>query len=70
MADRFLLERILERGSLSVHFQAVLDVRSTWPAAHYLEALVRGPRGTTAEAPSILFEYARKKNKETTVDRA
>ena len=70
MADRFLLDRILERGSLSVHFQAVLDVHSALPQPHYLEALVRGPAGTTAEAPSILFEYARKKSKEALVDRA
>src|SRR5437899_2691196 len=34
------------------------------------EALIRGPRGTTAESPSILFEYARKKNRESDVDRA
>src|SRR5258708_25567965 len=39
------------------------------PEAHYLEALIRGPRGTIAEAPTILFEYARKKNKEALVDR-
>jgi EAL domain-containing protein (putative c-di-GMP-specific phosphodiesterase class I) len=70
VSDRFLLDRILERGSLSVHFQAVLDLQSTPLQAHYLEALVRGPRGTTAEAPSILFEYARKKSKEALVDRA
>ncbi|HEV7500360.1 MAG TPA: EAL domain-containing protein, partial [Vicinamibacteria bacterium] len=70
MGDRCLLDRILERGSLTVHFQAVLDVHSAPAQAHYLEALVRGPRGTTAEAPSILFEYARKKNKEALVDRA
>jgi EAL domain-containing protein (putative c-di-GMP-specific phosphodiesterase class I) len=70
VADRFLLEQILERGSLSVRFQAVLDVHAARPAAHYLEALVRGPRGTTAEAPTILFEYARKKSKEALVDRA
>lgn len=70
VADRFLLDRILERGSLSVHFQAVLDVHAAPPHAHYLEALVRGPRGTTAEAPSILFEYARNKSKEALVDRA
>jgi EAL domain-containing protein (putative c-di-GMP-specific phosphodiesterase class I) len=70
VSDRFLLDRILERGSLSVNFQAVLDLQSAPPQAHYLEALVRGPRGTTAEAPTILFEYARKKSKEALVDRA
>ena len=70
MAERFLLDRILEPGSLSVHFQPVLEVHTSRPRPHYLEALIRGPLGTTAEAPAILFEYARKKNKESSVDRA
>ena len=70
MSEHFLLDRILERGGLSVCFQAVLDMYEPRPHIHYLEALVRGPRGTTAEAPAILFEYARKKNKEALVDRA
>lgn len=69
MSEGVLLDRILERGSLSVHFQPVLDVHAERPEAHYLEALIRGPRGTIAEAPTILFEYARKKNKEALVDR-
>jgi len=68
--ERSLLDRILERGSLTVHFQPILDVQQPRPQAHYLEALVRGPRGTTAEAPAILFEYARKKSQEALVDRA
>ncbi len=69
MGERFLIDRILERGSLSVHFQPVLDMQAPRPEAHYLEALIRGPRGTIAENPTILFEYARKKNKEALVDR-
>jgi EAL domain-containing protein (putative c-di-GMP-specific phosphodiesterase class I) len=68
--DLCLLDQILERGSLSVHFQPILDVHAPRPRPHYVEALVRGPRGTTVEAPTILFEYARKKNKEAVVDRA
>jgi len=67
--QRSLIDHILERGSLSVRFQPVLDVRSARPQPHYLEALIRGPRGTIAEAPTILFEYARKKNMEGAVDR-
>ena len=70
MGERFLIDRILERGSLSVHFQPVLDMLGASPfQPHYLEALIRGPRGTIAETPTILFEYARKKNKEALVDR-
>jgi EAL domain-containing protein (putative c-di-GMP-specific phosphodiesterase class I) len=70
VSERFLLDRILEPGSLSVHFQPVLDVHGSRPSPHYLEALIRGPRGTSAENPSILFEYARKKSRESAVDRA
>ena len=70
MAERFLLDRILEPGSLTVHFQPVFEVHTSRPKAHYLEALIRGPRGSIAEAPAILFEYARKKSKESRVDRA
>jgi EAL domain-containing protein (putative c-di-GMP-specific phosphodiesterase class I) len=70
VGERVLLDRILERGSLSVQFQAVFDLRSGTPQPHYLEALIRGPRGTSAEAPTILFEYVRRKNKEAVVDRA
>src|SRR5262249_55058245 len=68
--QRSLIDHILERGSLAVCFQPVLDMRPSPPQAHYLEALIRGPRGTIAEAPAILFEYARKKNKEALVDRS
>ena len=70
MTERFLLDRILEPGSLSVDFQPVLEVHGSRPRPHYLEALIRGPRGTSAESPSILFEYARKKSRESAVDRA
>lgn len=65
-----LLDRILAPDSLSVCFQPVVDVYTPKKRAHYLEALIRGPRGTSVEAPSILFEYARKKNQEAAVDRA
>src|ERR1043165_8257385 len=70
MGERYLIDRILERGSLSVNFQPVLDMSAAPPPqTHYLEALIRGPPGTIAESPTILFEYARKKNKEALVDR-
>lgn len=70
MSERCLLDRILEPGSLSVRLQPVLELRGDGVRPHYFEALIRGPQGTSAETPSILFEYARKKNKESLVDRA
>jgi len=70
VGEQVLLDRILEPGSLSVHFQPVMEVHGSRVKPHYLEALIRGPHGTTAESPAILFEYARKKNRESDVDRA
>jgi EAL domain-containing protein (putative c-di-GMP-specific phosphodiesterase class I) len=70
VCDKSLLDSILEPGSLSVRFQPVLELRGTRVFTHYFEALIRGPRGTSAETPAILFEYARKKSKESAVDRA
>ena len=69
MGERCLLDRILEPGSLTVRFQPVMDVQARVPGPHYLEALVRGPQGTSGENAAILFEYARKKNRESDVDR-
>jgi EAL domain-containing protein (putative c-di-GMP-specific phosphodiesterase class I) len=64
-----LLDRVFQPGALTVRFQGVYE---TWGkgACHYAEALTRGPKGTSIEPPDVLFEYARKKNQEATVDRA
>jgi EAL domain-containing protein (putative c-di-GMP-specific phosphodiesterase class I) len=65
-----LIDRVLEPGSLSVRFQPVYEVARALPVCHYVEALIRGPKGTSLETPDILFEYARKKNQQNAVDRA
>jgi EAL domain-containing protein (putative c-di-GMP-specific phosphodiesterase class I) len=70
VGEQQLLDRILAPGSLTVQFQPVVEMRAAKPRPHYFEALVRGPVGTSAENPSILFEYARKKSRESAVDRA
>jgi len=70
VSEGFLLDRILEPGSLSVRWQPVLELRRGRVEPHYFEALIRGPQGTSAESPAILFEYARKKSQESRVDRA
>jgi EAL domain-containing protein (putative c-di-GMP-specific phosphodiesterase class I) len=69
VCETSLLDRILAPGSLSVLFQPVLRVTAGRAEPHYFEALIRGPQGTSAESPAILFEYARKKSKESAVDR-
>jgi EAL domain-containing protein (putative c-di-GMP-specific phosphodiesterase class I) len=68
--ERCLLDEILAPGNLSVCFQPVLEVQPGQASTHYFEALIRGPRGTSAESPAILFEYARRKSRESAVDRA
>lgn len=70
MGRRSLLERILEPGALRVLFQPVLEAEADRLRIHYLESLVRGPEGTSVEAPEILFDYASRKNAAAAVDRA
>ena len=66
-----LLDTILEPGRLSVVFQPIFEVVGTMrPTLHAVESLIRGPRGTNAERPSVLFEYVRRKRAEALVDRA
>ncbi len=65
-----LLDAILEPGRLSVLFQPIFEVGLAKPQLYALECLVRGPRSTNAEQPTILFEYVRRKRAEAVVDRA
>ncbi len=68
--DSTLLDAILEPGRLSVVFQPIFEVGLTSPQLHAVECLIRGPRATNAEQPTILFEYVRRKRAEAAVDRA
>src|SRR5262245_18177047 len=70
MPDRTLLDHIVRPGALTVAFQPVYDVVNQKPQVHYLEALIRGPQGTSVEPPEVLFEYARRKNSSALVDAA
>jgi EAL domain-containing protein (putative c-di-GMP-specific phosphodiesterase class I) len=69
-ADPSLLDVVLEPGRLSVVFQPMFEVCATSPRLFALECLIRGPRGTNAERPIVLFEYVRRKRAEAAVDRA
>lgn len=68
--DTTLLDTLLEPGRLSVVFQPIYEVGSGRLTLHGLECLIRGPRGTNAERPAVLFEYVRRKRAEAAVDRA
>ena len=65
-----LLDTLLEPGKLSVVFQPIYEVGSGQLTLHGLECLIRGPRGTNAERPGVLFEYIRRKRAEAAIDRA
>jgi EAL domain-containing protein (putative c-di-GMP-specific phosphodiesterase class I) len=68
--DPTLLDTLLEPGRLAVLFQPIFEVGTTRPQLFALECLIRGPQGTNAERPSVLFEYVRRKRAEAVVDRA
>jgi EAL domain-containing protein (putative c-di-GMP-specific phosphodiesterase class I) len=65
-----LLDTLLEPGRLSVVFQPIFEVGVARPHLYAVESLIRGPRGTNAERPTVLFEYVRRKRAEAIVDRA
>lgn len=69
MTSDSLLSRLLQPEALSLVFQPVFELSGRSRSVHSFEALTRGPAGTNAESPSVLFEYARRKGREETLDR-
>lgn len=65
-----LMERVIKPGAITALFQPILNIVDDEPRIVAVEGLARGPKGTTLEAPDILFEFARRKNEESIVDRA
>jgi EAL domain-containing protein (putative c-di-GMP-specific phosphodiesterase class I) len=68
--DPTLLDLLLEPGRLGVVFQPIYEVSGGPRELFALECLIRGPAGTNAERPAVLFEYVRRKRAEAAVDRA
>ncbi|MEO7795126.1 MAG: EAL domain-containing protein [Thermoanaerobaculia bacterium] len=64
-----LIERVIKPGAITAMFQPILSIIGE-PRIIAVEGLARGPKDTTLEAPDILFEFARRKNEESIVDRA
>lgn len=65
-----LMERVIEPGAITALFQPILSIRGEEARIVAVEGLARGPKGSTLESPDILFEFARRKNEESIVDRA
>jgi EAL domain-containing protein (putative c-di-GMP-specific phosphodiesterase class I) len=65
-----LLREILDHGGINVYYQPIFEMVDGRPVLFAVEALSRGPKGSNAERPDVLFEYVRRKAKEVEVDRA
>jgi EAL domain-containing protein (putative c-di-GMP-specific phosphodiesterase class I) len=65
---RTLLDQLQRPGAIRIEFQPILDISDGDPTIYALEALARGPRGTSLERPDVLFEYARRKGEESRLD--
>ena len=63
-----MMDDLLVEGALRVDFQPIVRVGSDGVELYALEALTRGPRGSTMERPDVLFEYARRKGEEIRID--
>jgi EAL domain-containing protein (putative c-di-GMP-specific phosphodiesterase class I) len=65
-----MLDRLLEPGGLHAQFQPEFDAGSPGLPIHYLEGLVRGPRGSDLQTPEALFALATQRHAEAAMDRA
>lgn len=68
MTPRMMIEELLLPGAIRIEFQPIVTVSDDGIELYALEALARGPRDTSMERPDVLFEYARRKGEETTLD--
>jgi len=65
-----LLTEILGEGGINVAYQPIFEIVEGRALLFAIEALSRGPKGSNAETPDVLFEYVRRKAKEVEVDHA
>jgi len=63
-----ILNRLRQPGAIRVEFQPIFRVHADSLEVYAYEALSRGPRGTSMERPAVMFDYARRKGAEATID--
>lgn len=63
------LATLLTPGSLSTHFQPIVEEQNGTRRLHAFECLTRGPAGTNFESADVLFDYVRRKGAEAAMDR-
>jgi EAL domain-containing protein (putative c-di-GMP-specific phosphodiesterase class I) len=63
-----LIDRLREPDAIRMEFQPIVRITPARSELYALEALARGPEGSSVTRPDVLFEYARRKGEESTVD--
>ena len=63
-----IVDRLQQPDAIRIEFQPIVRVEPDRIELYAIEALTRGPRGTSVERPEVLFEYARRKGIESAVD--
>jgi len=63
-----LWDRILEPEGLTTELQPIFELGAGARSVFALEALTRGPRGTNIHRSDVLFEYVRRKRRESEID--
>jgi EAL domain-containing protein (putative c-di-GMP-specific phosphodiesterase class I) len=63
-----LIDRLQQPGAIRMEFQPIVRVHPDHLELYALEALARGPEGSSVARPDVLFEYARRKGEESAVD--
>jgi EAL domain-containing protein (putative c-di-GMP-specific phosphodiesterase class I) len=68
MTSTIMLDELRVPGALRIEFQPIFRFHGEERSLYALEALTRGPAGTSMERPDVLFEYARRKGEEPQID--
>jgi EAL domain-containing protein (putative c-di-GMP-specific phosphodiesterase class I) len=63
-----LIDLLREPGAIRVEFQPIVRLHDGETSLYALEALSRGPQGTSLERAEVMFEYVRRKGVEAEVD--
>ena len=63
-----VMERLQGPGAIRIEFQPIVKVRPDYVELYAVEALARGPQGTSMERPDVMFEFARRKGTESEID--
>jgi len=63
-----MIDKLLMPGAIRIEFQPIVTICDGGIELYALEALARGPKGTSMERPDVLFEYGRRKGDETRLD--